>query len=322
MTNILITGSLGQIGAELVDKFREKYGADHVIATDIKQQPHDTHSQGPYEYLNVLDKDRFTELIVNYEIDWLVHNASVLSATGERNPKLALDVNIRGFENAIELAKQYNLRILSPSSIAAFGPTTPKINTPDFTIMRPTTIYGVSKVYIELLGEYYHQKWDVDFRSLRYPGIISWKSPPGGGTTDYAVEIFHEALKNKQYTSFLDRNTILPMMHIDDCLLGTVQLMEANDAIFTQRTFNLAAVSFSPQELAVEIQKHIPDFEITYEPDYRQEIAKTWPESIDDSEARKQWNWQHQYDLSNLVIDMFHNLSDKLGIPFQSMATH
>lgn len=322
MTNILITGSLGQIGGELVANLREKYGIDNVIATDIRQQPNDTQGDGPYEYLNILDNDRFAELIVNYEIDWLVHNASILSATGEKNPKLAMDVNIRGFENAIELAKEYNLRILSPSSIAAFGPTTPRVNTPDFTIMRPTTIYGISKVYIELLGEYYHQKWGVDFRSLRYPGIISWKAPPGGGTTDYAVAIFHEALKHHKYTSFLDKGTILPMMHIDDCLLGTLQLLEADDAIFTQRTFNLAAISFNPHELSTEIRKHIPDFEITYKPDYRQEIAQTWPESLDDSEARKQWNWQHQLDLPNLVDDMLQNLSTKLDIPFQSMTIH
>ncbi|MHA2028912.1 MAG: NAD-dependent epimerase/dehydratase family protein [Candidatus Kariarchaeaceae archaeon] len=321
MTSILITGSLGQIGTELVGRLREKYGANHVIATDIRQQPADMHGDGPYEYLNVLEKDRFTELIVNYEIDWLIHNASILSASGERNPKLAMDVNIRGFENAIEVAKAHNLRILSPSSIAAFGPTTPRFNTPDFTIMRPTTIYGVSKVYIELMGEYYFNKWDVDFRSLRYPGIISWKGDPGGGTTDYAVEIFYEALKNHNYISFLNPETTLPMMHMEDCLLGTMQLLEANDEIFTQRTFNLAAVSFNPEELASEITKHIPDFEIEYKPDYRQQIAETWPESIDDTEARMQWGWQHQFDLPNLVSDMLFNLANKLNIPFESMPT-
>jgi len=321
MTNILITGSLGQIGTELVGLLRTKYGRENVIATDIRQQPADIHGDGPYEYLNVLEKDKFTELIANYEIDWLIHNASILSASGERKPKLAMDVNIRGFENAVDIAKQFDLRILSPSSIAAFGPTTPRINTPDFTVMRPTTIYGVSKVYMELLGEYYHNKWGVDFRSLRYPGIISWKSSPGGGATDYAVEIFHEALIHKRYTSFLKSDTTLPMMHMDDCLLGTVQLLEADDDIFTQRTYNLAGISFSPQELAEQISLHIPEFEIQYEPDYRQQIAETWPESIDDGEARSQWGWQHQFNLSNLVEDMLSNLSRKLNIPFRSMAT-
>lgn len=321
MTNILVTGSLGQIGIELVALLSTEYGKENVIATDILPQSSDLNEDGPYQYLNVLEKDRFTELIVDHEIDWLIHNASILSASGERKPKLAMDVNIRGFENAVDIAKEFDLRILSPSSIAAFGPTTPRINTPDFTVMRPTTIYGISKVYMELLGEYYHNKWGVDFRSIRYPGIISWKSPPGGGTTDYAIEIFYEALKSKRYTSFLKPNTTLPMMHMDDCLLGTLQLLKADDSIFTQRTFNLAGISFSPQELAEEISHHIPEFEIEYKPDYRQQIAETWPESIDDSEARSQWGWHHQFEIGDLVEDMLSNLSRKLNIPFGTMTT-
>ena len=314
MTRILITGSLGQIGTELTQQLRSKYGKENVIASDIRKNDGD---DGPYYVLNVLDKEEFSNLVKEQEIDWLIHNASVLSATGEKNPHLAMDVNIRGFENAVELARINNLRILTPSSIAAFGPSTPQINTPDLTTMRPTTIYGVSKVYLELLGEYYNHKWGVDFRSLRYPGIISSEAPPGGGTTDYAIAIFHEALKQMSYTSFLNADATLPMMYMPDCLKGTIQLLEAEEEILNQRTYNIAGMSFNPAELASSIKKHLPDFEIRYEPDYRQEIAATWPKSLDDSNARRDWKWFPDYDLDKLVADMLENLSISLQIPYK-----
>lgn len=286
-----------------------------MIASDIRPE---SDNDGPYHILNVLDKEGFSKLIKEQEIDWLIHNASVLSATGEKNPHLAMDVNIRGFENAVELARQNNLRILTPSSIAAFGPSTPKINTPDLSIMRPTTIYGVSKVYLELLGEYYNQKWGVDFRSLRYPGIISSEAPPGGGTTDYAIAIFHDALKQMNYTSFLKADATLPMMYMPDCLKGTIQLLEAEESNLTQRTYNIAGVSFNPAELASSIKKHLPEFKIEYAPDYRQEIAATWPQSLDDSNARRDWNWQPDFDLDKMVVDMLENLSKSLENPYKS----
>jgi threonine 3-dehydrogenase len=314
MTRILITGSLGQIGTELTQRLRSKFGKENVIATDIRQ---DAGDDGPFHILNVLDKEGFSSMIKEQEIDWLVHNASVLSATGERNPHLAMEVNIRGFENAIEQARLNNLRILTPSSIAAFGPSTPQINTPDLTIMRPTTIYGVSKVYLELLGEYYYNKWGVDFRSLRYPGIISSEAPPGGGTTDYAIAIFHDALKHNKYTSFLNADATLPMMYMPDCLKGTIQLLEADEDSLNQRTYNIAGISFNPGELASSIKNHLPEFEINYAPDYRQEIAGTWPKSLDDSHARKDWNWQPDFDLDKMVIDMLDNLSKSLEIPYK-----
>ncbi len=314
MSRILITGSLGQIGTELSSVLRQKYGKENVICTDIRKPTDELYEQGPYKYLDVLNFNSFNQLVVDYDIDWIVHNAGILSAVGEKNPKLAMDVNIRGFENAIQTAKNHGLRILSPSSIAAFGPSTPKINTPDLTIMRPTTIYGVSKVYIELLGEYYHKKWDVDFRSIRYPGIISSKAPPGGGTTDYAISIFHDAILGKTYQSFLDKNATLPMMYMPDCLRGTSELLATDNENLKQRTFNLAAISFSPSELADAIRKYIPDFEIEYKPDFRQKIADSWPKSIDDHNAREQWGWKHEYDLDAMTRDMIINISKKYNV--------
>lgn len=310
MANILVTGSLGQIGSELIQLLREEHGKEHVIASDIRQADE---GDDPFTTLDILDKQHFEEVIKEYDIEWIVHNASILSASGERNPYLAMQVNFRGFDNALEMAKMHHLRILTPSSIAAFGPSTPK-HAMDLTIMRPTTIYGISKVYVELMGEYYQQKWGTDFRSLRYPGIISWKSPPGGGTTDYAVEIFYEALKEKHYSCFLGPDTVLPMMHMQDCLEATQKLLQVDGELLKQRTFNVAGISFSPSQLATEIMKHIPDFTIDYQPDYRQEIAESWPQSIDDTPAREQWGWNHTFDLSRLVEDMLENLAIKLNI--------
>jgi len=294
---------------------RSKYGKDNVIGSDISQPSEDFINQGPFTYLDVTNHQKTKDIIKEFDVDWIIHNASLLSAAGEKNPQLAMQVNIRGFENILEIAKNKELRLLSPSSIAAFGPSTPKLNTPDFTVMRPTTIYGISKVYVELLGEYYHTKWNTDFRSLRYPGIISNKTMPVGGTTDYAVEIFYEALKHKSYTCFLEPTTTLPMMYMDDCLTGTIQLLEADEQQLNQRTYNLAAISFNPQQLADGIKSYIPDFVIKYLPDFRQSIAETWPQSLDDTHARKDWNWQHQFNLEKLVSIMLSSLSEKLEIP-------
>lgn len=314
MTRILITGSLGQIGTELIEVLRKKYGQENVIGSDIIKPKSEIRENGPYVYLDVLDLSSFSALVVDYDIDWVIHNASILSATGERLPHLALDVNAHGFENAMEVCRRHNLRLLAPSSIAAFGPSTPSTNTPDVTIMRPNTMYGITKVWLELLGDYYHQKFEVDFRSLRYPGIISYKALPGGGTTDYAVEIYYDALKNQKYNCFLREDTLLPMMYMPDCIRGTIELLEVDDSKLNQRIFNIEAMSFSPQEVATEIRKHIPEFEISYTPDYRQEIADGWPNSLDDSEARKQWGWQHEFDLAAMTKDMLAKLSDKLGL--------
>lgn len=315
MPRILITGSLGQIGTELSEQLRAKYGRENVICTDLRSPANN--GCDPFYSLDVLDQEAFEHLISLHDIDWLVHNASILSASGEKNPHLAMKVNFRGFDNAIEIARLHDLRILSPSSIAAFGPSTPQENTPDETIMRPNTIYGVSKVYVELLGEYYHYKWETDFRSLRYPGIISYKTPPLHGTTDYAVAIFYEALKKRKYESFLSKDTLLPMLYMPDCLKGTLGLLEAEPWKLRQRTFNIAGMSFTPGQIAESIQNYIPDFEILYNPDYRQKIADGWPNSLDDSAAREQWGWQPSFDLDLMVVDMLTNLSKLLDIPFE-----
>lgn len=318
MTKILITGTLGQIGTELIALLRGEFGKESVVGTDVRKAPEAFRKGGPFAYLDVTDQQAMTKLVVEHDIDWIVHNASILSVTGEKYPSLAMKVNARGFETAIEVAKQHGLRILAPSSIAAFGPSTPRDNTPDETIMRPTTMYGVTKVFVELLGDYYHQKWGVDFRSLRYPGIISSAAAPGGGTTDYAVSIFYDALISGEFTSFLEPDAKLPMMYMPDCLKGTIGLLKTADSNLEQRTFNLGAISFSPAELVSAIQRHIPEFVCNYEPDYRQEIADSWPRSLDDSEARRQWNWQHDYDLDTMVQDMLEKLSVKLNRPFES----
>jgi len=314
MTRILITGAQGQIGTELAEELRGLYGREEVITSDIQQISESDRELGPYVYLDVLDKAALQKIVVDYDIDWIVHNASILSAAGERNPDLALQVNARGIENALDTARRFDMRILAPSSIAAFGASTPQQQTPDTTIMRPNTMYGITKVWTELLGEYYQQRWDVDFRSLRYPGIISYKHLPGGGTTDYAVEIFYEALQQGSYQSFLSPDTLLPMMYMPDCIRGTIDLLSADPSFLQQRVFNLSAFSFTPADLAVEIKKHLPSFSITYAPDYRQKIADSWPNSLDDSAARQQWNWRPHYDLATMTEDMLFHLAEKLQI--------
>jgi threonine 3-dehydrogenase len=313
MKRILVTGSYGQIGTELVGALRKKYGGENVIATGRKKPPKILNENGPYYHLDILDTTEIHSLLVNYDIDIVIHNASVLSAVGEKNPQLAYKTNVEGAYNILEAVRSLNLdQVMIPSSIAAFGPSTPKDNTPNDVIMRPTTMYGVTKVFIELLGEYYTKRFGTDFRSLRYPGIISSEALPGGGTTDYAVEIFYEALKHKKYKCFLAEDAELPMMYMPDCLKSTIDLIEADANKLVHRSFNVTAMSFTPAEIAAEIQKHIPEFEITYELDFRQKIAESWPRSIDDSAARREWSWKPDYDLAAMVKDMLEKLSERV----------
>jgi len=317
MTRILVTGSYGQIGTELVGALRKKYGGKNVIATGRKKPPEILLKDGPYLHLDILDPNQIHSMLVDNDIDIVIHNASVLSAVGEKNPQLAYHTNVEGAYNILEAVRELKLdQVMIPSSIAAFGPSTPRENTPNDVIMRPTSAYGVTKVFIELWGEYYTKRFGVDFRSLRYPGIISSEALPGGGTTDYAVEIFYEALKNKKYTSFLDKGTYLPMMYMDDCIKCTMDLIEADVSKLVHRSYNITAMSFAPEEIAAEIKKHIPEFEISYEPDFRQAIAESWPASLDDSVAREEWGWKPDYDLAAMVKDMLDKLSNKLGIKY------
>jgi len=310
---ILVTGCQGQIGSELVPLLRAKYGNNNVIASDIRRPSKEFVGQGPYKYLDVTDFKQVVNVCVSEDIDWVVHLSGILSAKGEREPNLAIAVNNRGTENILLACSQQGIRVYSPSSIAAFGPSTPLDNTPDLTIMRPSTIYGVGKVYGELLGEYYHKKMGLDYRSLRYPGVLSWKAEPGGGTTDYAIDIFYKAIQTNKYTCFLSPNARLPMMHMPDCLRATVELLTCPNASLSQRVYNVTAVSFTPAELAVEIAKHCKGFTIDYKPDYRDDIAKSWPKILDDSTARKDWGWKEQYGLEEIVKDMLTNLRRKLA---------
>ncbi len=317
MKRILVTGSYGQIGTELIGAMRKKYGGDNVIATGRKKPPAILTRDGPYLQLDIMDMNQLQAMLVDQNIDIVIHNASLLSGTGEKNPQLAFHTNIVGSYNVLEAVRILGLdQVMIPSSIAAFGPNTPRDNTPNDVIMRPTTAYGVSKVFIELWGEYYVQRYGMDFRSLRYPGIISSEALPGGGTTDYAVEIFYEALKNKKYTSFLDEGTYLPMMYMPDCIKCTIDLIEAPVEKLIHKSYNITAMSFSPDEIAAEIKKHIPEFEMSYEPDFRQQIAETWPKSLDDSVAQEEWGWKPDYDLAAMVKDMLEKLSKKLGVKY------
>ncbi|KAJ2778506.1 hypothetical protein GGI15_004164 [Coemansia interrupta] len=313
---VLVTGSLGQLGTTMVETLRAKFGNENVVASDIKKPAPEKRATGPFVYADVLNYRALEQVVVDYGIDWVVHFSAILSAAGERNPALALNVNVNGFQNVLELAKNHGLRLLSPSTMGAFGPTTPKDATPDLTIMRPNTIYGISKVHMELLGEYYTEKYGVDFRSLRYPGIISADSPPGGGTTDYAVDIFHAALKDNRYACFLKHDTRLPMAYIDDCIVGTMQLLEAPQEALTQRVYNVHACDFSPEELAAEIRRmHSPDFAIEYRPDFRQAIADTWPRTMADTAARNDWGWNPIFGTTDIVRTML----DKLGPTYASV---
>lgn len=310
---ILVTGATGQIGSELTITLRERYGRDNVIAMGHRRKPSKTlEESGPYVSGDVRDRENLEKIIREYDIDTVYHMAAILSATGEKNPQLCWDVNVNGLYNLLEIARERELRIFCPSSIAVFGPGTPKENTPQDTVLTPTTMYGVTKVTGELLGEYYVKKYCVDVRGVRYPGIISSETPPGGGTTDYAVEMFYYAVRGEKYTCFVREDTVLPMMYMPDCIKSAIQLMEADFSKLKHHTnFNVTAMSFSAKELEEEIKKHIPDFSCEYKPDFRQEIAESWPRTIDDSCAREEWGWKPDYDLKRMVKDMIEKLTKK-----------
>jgi nucleoside-diphosphate-sugar epimerase len=308
---ILVIGSSGQIGGELVEGLRTIYGQESVIASDIKDlDNYALITAAPYETLNVLDKNRIFEIVQKYEITQIYLLAALLSATAEKNPMFAWDLNMNGLFNVLDLAKEGHIKkVYWPSSIAVFGPTTPRVNTPQYTIMEPNTVYGISKQTGERWCEYYFNKYNVDVRSLRYPGLIGYKSAPGGGTTDYAVHIYHEAIKHQQYECFLSENTSLPMMYMPDAIKATIDLMHAEaEKVKIRSAYNLSGMSFSPKEIALEICTHFPTFKISYNPDSRQQIADSWPQSIDDSSARTHWGWIPEYDLARMTSDMFLNL--------------
>lgn len=313
MEKILIIGAGGQIGVELTAKLREIHGADAVLATDIKEQPLLLEQDGPFQLLDVMDTQAVEKIIIEEKVTQIYLLAAILSAVGEKNPMWAWDINMKSLLDILELGKKHKIsKIYWPSSIAVFGPTTPENNTPQHTILEPTTVYGISKYTGELWCKYYRDKYNMDIRSLRYPGLISWKAAPGGGTTDYAVEIYHEALKNKKYTCFLAENTYLPMMYMEDAIRATIELMEApKEQLKTRMAYNLSALSFSPKEISASIKKHISEFEIDYAPDFRQEIADSWPNSIDDSVARKEWGWKPEFDLDKMTKVMLENLKEK-----------
>lgn len=311
MEKILITGSLGQIGTPLVVKLREIYGVDNVIATDIHQNDDSVVCQeGIFEILDVLDVENFERIIREYKVDTLIHLAALLSAVAEAKPKLAWDINMGGLVNALELARQYNLQFFTPSSIGAFGPTSPRNQTPQDTIQRPTTMYGVTKVSGELLCDYYYTKFGVDTRGVRFPGLISYEAPPGGGTTDYAVEIYYEALRHGKYASYIDKGTYMDMLYMPDAIDAIIQLMEAPAENLKHRNaFNISGMSFEPEEIAASIRKVMPEFEMTYDVDpVRQGIADSWPNSLDISCAVEEWGFSPKYDLDAMTRDMLDKL--------------
>lgn len=304
---ILILGSGGQIGTELVENLRKIYGNQHVIASDIKEK---ADNDGPYEVINVLDKARIFEVIQKYKVTQVYLLAAMLSATAEKYPEKGWQLNMESLFHVLEIAREKHIKqVYWPSSIAAFGPTTPKTNTPQHTITEPSTIYGISKFAGERWCEWYYQKHGVDVRSIRYPGLISYTAPPGGGTTDYAVDIFHQAILHGSYDCFLSAGTMLPMMYMPDAIRATIEIMQAPaEKIKYRGGYNLAAFSFTPAQIAHEIRQHINDFQVSYTPDFRQAIADSWPQSIDDTAARQDWGWKHEYGLSAMVEDMLINL--------------
>ena len=314
MKKILVTGAVGQIGSELTAALKKLYGEQNVVTSDIAASNLAQEFQ-PYEQLNVLDKPRLYEIVKKHQITVIYHLAAILSAAGERNPNLCFDVNMNGLYNVLEAARELNVKqIICPSSIAVFGPETPRDNTPQETIILPKTMYGLTKAAGELVCDYYVTKFGLDIRGIRYPGLISYKTLPGGGTTDYAVEIFYEAIKNKSYTCFLKADTTLPMMYMPDAIRGTIALTETEFSKLKHHSnFNFAGMSFSCAELAAEISKRIPEFKIEYKPDFRQAIADSWPRSIDDSASRNEWGWKPEFGLSEMVDDMILNLKKKLS---------
>ena len=308
---ILVIGSSGQVGTELICALRRTYGNSNVIASDIRSiKSEDNLQSGPFEVLDIMNKELLFEIVKKYQVTQVYLLAALLSATAEQNIELGWSLNMRSLSHVLDLAKEKHIKkIFWPSSIAVFGPTTPRIMTPQHTIMEPNTVYGISKLAGERWCEYYYQKFNIDVRSVRYPGIISFKSQPGGGTTDYAVHIFHEAIKNKSYTSFLSENTTLPMMYISDAIRATLEIMDtAAEDIKIRSSYNISGLSFSPKELAKEIKKHIPEFEMHYKSDFRQAIADSWPQNIDDSVALKDWNWKSSVNLQEMTSDMLKNI--------------
>ncbi len=307
---ILVVGACGQIGVELTLQLRKMYGEGAVIASDLREEHPLLKGTGPYISLDIMNKETLHVLVLRYNITQVYLLAAILSATGEKNPLLAWHINMQSLLNVLDVAKEENLhKVYWPSSIAVFGPNSPKVETQQHTIIEPSTIYGISKFAGERWCDYYFQRYNVDVRSLRYPGIISYKSQPGGGTTDYAIEIFHDAINKGEYTSFLNEDTYLPMMYMPDAIRATIDLMHADaDRITVRSSYNLNGMSFSPKEIAASIREHIPDFTINYEPDSRQQIADSWPRSIDDSAARNDWNWKPEYDLKRMTEDMLKNL--------------
>lgn len=314
MTKILVIGAGGQIGTELVLALRQQKGNEAVVAADIKAEPSETLASGPYLQLDVLDREVVRKYIIDNGVSEVYLLAALLSATAEKNPDFAWKLNMESLFTVLDLAKEgYLKKIFWPSSIAVFGPTTPKEQTPQYSVMEPSTVYGISKQTGERWCEYYFNKFNVDVRSIRYPGLISYKSLPGGGTTDYAVDIFYQAKKHGKYDCFLSENTNLPMMFMDDAIRATIELMDApTENVKIRSSYNLAGCSFTPAEIAVEIQKHIPDFSISYKPDFRQAIADSWPDSINDSHARQDWGWKEKFDMESLAKVMIENVDTSL----------
>lgn len=310
----MITGALGQIGSELIVKLRDIYGAENVLATDIRKTDSPVVNDGPFELLDVMDLENMRKLAKDFGADTMMHMAALLSATAEAKPLLAWNLNMGGLVNALETSRELGLQFFTPSSIGAFGPSTPKNNTPQDTLQRPTTMYGVNKVAGELLCDYYFQKFGVDTRGVRFPGLISYVTPPGGGTTDYAVDIYYKALEEGKYTSYIEKGTYMDMMYMPDALQAIVDLMEADASKLEHRNaFNVTAMSFEPEQIAASIRKHIPDFEMNYEVDpIRQTIANSWPDSIDASAAKAEWGFKAQYDLDEMTKDMLEKLAAKI----------
>jgi len=312
MPKILIIGACGQIGTELTKKLREEYGTNNVIASDVRKTDPEFVSSGPFEVVNALDFNQIEHTIEKHGVTDVYLMAALLSATAEKNPAFAWDLNMNSLFHVLNLAKAGKIeKIFWPSSIAVFGPTTPKQNTPQYTVMEPSTVYGISKQSGERWCEYYHNIYGVDVRSIRYPGLISWSTPPGGGTTDYAVDIYHKALENGSYTCFLSEDTRLPMMYMDDAIRATIEIMKAPaENIKIRSSYNLSAMDFTPKEITAAIQQQLPEFTISYEPDFRQKIADSWPQSIDDSCARADWGWNHDFNLQSMTTDMLAHLSE------------
>jgi nucleoside-diphosphate-sugar epimerase len=315
--NILIIGAAGQIGSELVAELRKIYGSDHVFATDIKEASQDIMDGGPFQLMDVMDDKRLIHFVIRHKITQIYHLAAVLSGNAEKLPLQAWHINMDGLMNILEVAKMVEevKKVFWPSSVAVFGPTTPRMNTPQLTVMEPTTVYGMSKLAGERWCEYYFNRYGVDTRSIRYPGLISYKTEAGGGTTDYAVEIYYEAIKNSRYFCFLDENTALPTLFMPDAIKATIDLMEAEASKLTvHNSYNVGGLSVSPASIYEEIKKHIPDFKIEYKPDFRQKIAETWPQSIDDSVSKRDWGFQYRFDLPAITEIMLEEIRKKLNL--------